>query len=190
MTKKSSSQSLRTALVEAGISLLNQEGLKGLTLRRTAALAGVSHAAPAHHFDGLAGLQTAIATRAFALFSESMIEHRDAADDEDFTQLLAISTGYLAFAQKHRGLFHLMFNCPKTETPDPDLQREAENSYMILRQGCLPFSGGAADIGLETSVWALVHGYATLDFSTPDAQIKGVPVPPFESQLKRLLSLP
>ncbi|WP_141215717.1 TetR/AcrR family transcriptional regulator, partial [Hahella sp. CCB-MM4] len=72
--------STRDALIEAGLSLLIEGGPEGLTLRRAAARAGVSHAAPAHHFNGLPGLQTAIATRAFALFTVTMISHRDAAE--------------------------------------------------------------------------------------------------------------
>ena len=51
---------LRQALVAAGIELLDEGGLAALTLRRCAARAGVSHAAPAHHFKGLRGLLTAI----------------------------------------------------------------------------------------------------------------------------------
>ena len=63
---------LRSALIDSGLALLANEGLAGLTLRRAAAAAGVSHAAPAHHFDGLPGLLTAIAARAFQLFADQM----------------------------------------------------------------------------------------------------------------------
>ncbi len=52
---------LREALIVAGIEILKEGGLPALTLRACAARAGVSHAAPAHHFDGLPGLVTAIA---------------------------------------------------------------------------------------------------------------------------------
>ena len=52
---------LREALITAGVGLLNEGGLSALTLRKCAARAGVSHAAPAYHFKGLNGLLTAIA---------------------------------------------------------------------------------------------------------------------------------
>ena len=63
---------LKESLVLAGMQLLEDEGLEALTLRRCAVLAGVSHAAPAHHFDGLKGLKTAIATRGYAIFEQMM----------------------------------------------------------------------------------------------------------------------
>ena len=63
---------LRVALVDAGLALLAIEGLAGLTLRACAARAGVSHAAPAHHFAGLPGLLTAIAARGFGIFTDTI----------------------------------------------------------------------------------------------------------------------
>ena len=75
---------LRDVLIEAGIALLNEGGMAALTLRRAAARAGVSHAAPAYHFDGLPGLLTAIAARAFADFSNRMQAARDLAGSDPF----------------------------------------------------------------------------------------------------------
>ena len=65
---------LKEALVLAGMQILEEEGLAALTLRRCAALAGVSHAAPAHHFDGLKGLRTAIAIRGYAILEQMMTD--------------------------------------------------------------------------------------------------------------------
>jgi AcrR family transcriptional regulator len=61
---------LREALINAGLLLLKEDGLDGLTLRRAAARAGVSHAAPAHHFSGKQGLVAAIAARGFLPLTE------------------------------------------------------------------------------------------------------------------------
>ena len=44
---------LREALITAGRALLEEKGLRGFTLRECARRAGVSHAAPAHHFASL-----------------------------------------------------------------------------------------------------------------------------------------
>ena len=68
---------LRNALIEAGIDLLKEGGLPNLTLRKCAALAGVSHAAPAHHFDGLDGLRQAIASEGFSRFRQAMLDASD-----------------------------------------------------------------------------------------------------------------
>src|SRR6185437_15171104 len=47
---------LRDALLEAAERVLERDGLAGLTLRAVAREAGVSHAAPTHHFGDLTGL--------------------------------------------------------------------------------------------------------------------------------------
>ena len=47
---------LRNALLDAADKLLQAEGLQGFTLRACARLAGVSHAAPKHHFGDVRGL--------------------------------------------------------------------------------------------------------------------------------------
>ena len=47
---------LREALVASGRTLLAERGIRGFTLRECARRAGVSHAAPAHHFASLLSL--------------------------------------------------------------------------------------------------------------------------------------
>src|SRR6266496_3683288 len=53
---------LRQALLDAAVATLDEVGADGLSLREVARRAGVSHAAPAHHFTDKAGLLTAVAT--------------------------------------------------------------------------------------------------------------------------------
>jgi AcrR family transcriptional regulator len=183
--------SLRDGLIEAGIALLNEGGMAALTLRRAAARAGVSHAAPAWHFDGLPGLLTAIAARAFADFSDRMQVARDAAGADPFLRLAGICQGYLDFARINHGLFHVMFASPEVNRNDPGLTPHSKRSYMLLREGCLPFAaaGATEDMVLETAVWSLVHGYATLQFTAlpRERQVFGPP-PDFPSLLRVLLS--
>ena len=56
---------LRHALIEATESLLAEKGPEGFSLREVARRAGVSAAAPAHHFGDASGLLTAVATVGF-----------------------------------------------------------------------------------------------------------------------------
>ncbi|WP_246022223.1 TetR/AcrR family transcriptional regulator [Pararhodobacter zhoushanensis] len=185
-TAATSPDSLRDRLIEAGLALLIEDGPDGLTLRRAAARAGVSHAAPAHHFKGLSGLRTAIAARAFAIFAEAMLTRLAEAPDRPFARLLAISDGYLDFAKSRSGLFHIMFGCPDLDTTDPDLVRESDRAYGTLRIGCLPFSGGVPDPVLEGLVWSSVHGYATLGFNDPTRRVNDA-VLPFEAMLAQIV---
>lgn len=181
--------SLRRRLVLAGMTLLERDGVAGMTLRKTAALAGVSHAAPAHHFDGLPGLLTAIAAAAFDRFVAAMESPLAKAPDDPVARLRAICEGYIAFAHAHPGLFHVMFQTPAVRRDDLE---GAARAYAILRSACLPFSvDGQPDAVFETAVWSLVHGYATLGFAPGDCLTpRGLPGPDFARCLDLLLASP
>src|SRR5215210_5327 len=60
-----------TILAEAAV-LVSQRGADGLSLRELARAAGVSHAAPAHHFTDRRGLFTALATEGFAMLAGAL----------------------------------------------------------------------------------------------------------------------
>lgn len=152
---------LHAALVEAGIEILRSSGLDALSLRKCAALAGVSHAAPAHHFGNLEGLKWAIAEEAFARFSEFMRTHAAASDNTAHGRLLGICRGYLAFARAEPALYEMIF-C--LQRKDPESKRDASTSYSILRDTCAPFVPSGTDpVIIETQVWSLVHGFALLE---------------------------
>src|SRR5436309_12958239 len=63
---------LRDALLEAAERVLERDGLAGLTLRAVAREAGVSHAAPSHHFADLTGLVSELAAIGFRKFNTAM----------------------------------------------------------------------------------------------------------------------
>src|SRR4029077_600186 len=65
---------LRDALLEAAERVLERDGLPGLTLRAVAREAGVSHAAPTHHFGDLTGLVSELAAIGFRQFNTAMAE--------------------------------------------------------------------------------------------------------------------
>jgi AcrR family transcriptional regulator len=170
---------LRPALIKAGIELLATEGIDGMTLRKVAALAGVSHAAPAHHFAGKHGLTLAIAAFGFQTFSALMQEerYRNGAGPQD--QLLGICAGYLRFAAEHDALFRLIFTSAIKENPDKELQAASLAAFQILVDVCTLFEPSALGAGVnEIRVWSLVHGYAGLSrFSHLRSPVSGEIIP-------------
>ena len=154
---------LKKALVDAGIELLSQGGLSALTLRKCAARAGVTHAAPAHHFNGLKGLLTAIVTEGFKTFTLTMIAQRDAAANDPRARLVAVCNGYLAFAKKNEAMATLMFMTNEIFTGEPEYQTASAAAYQVLVNACAPFKPGTAgNKGTEVLIWSLVQGYASL----------------------------
>ncbi|WP_121064549.1 TetR/AcrR family transcriptional regulator [Chachezhania antarctica] len=154
---------LKARLVKAGLDILDEDGIEALTLRACAARAGVSHAAPAHHFDGMPGLVTAIATEGYRLFAATMIEVRDRAPATPRDRLIGICRGYMRFAEENTGLFTLMFNTSLTIDRDAAFQAAARASYAVLAEACAPFRPVSQEPrSTETMIWSLIHGLASL----------------------------
>ena len=100
---------LREALIEATESLLAERGPDGFSLREVARRAGVSPAAPAHHFGDAAGLLTAVATLGFAGLTEALERGHALGGGDPRAALRGQGMEYVAFALRHPGRFRLMF---------------------------------------------------------------------------------
>ena len=59
---------LRRAILDAAERRLTAEGIEAVTIRACARDAGVSPAAPIHHYGSLRGLLSALAARGFGQF--------------------------------------------------------------------------------------------------------------------------
>jgi len=180
---------LRQTLIDAGIALLEEGSAESLTLRKCAARAGVSHAAPAHHFDGLLGLKAAIAEQGFDIFSRYMLEAAESGPQTPRARLKGICTGYLRFGLDHPALFRLIFSFDAKILAEKELDPGNAQSYMILRDCCAPFVPKDADpVVIETQVWALIHGYTSLvlDGRFYDPRTKTLGQGPFDAVMTLL----
>jgi AcrR family transcriptional regulator len=159
---------LRNALLQSGLEILDEEGIAAVTLRAVAARAGVSHAAPAHHFGHLKGLMTALAAIAFRRLYDSVEAATSAAPKRTLDQVRAAGKGYVRFAQDNPGLFRLMFTSSQLDKDDPDLQQAGHRAYQQLLDISAPAAaerGGhsADDISaVALHLWCTVHGFAHL----------------------------
>ena len=63
---------LRQAILAAAVDALTESGPARLSLRELGRRAGVSHAAPAHHFGDKAGLLTALAAQGYTVLAEAL----------------------------------------------------------------------------------------------------------------------
>ncbi|WP_207388044.1 TetR/AcrR family transcriptional regulator [Hylemonella gracilis] len=89
---------LRRALVDATIELLREQGLEGFSLRAAARVAGVSHAAPAHHFGDARGLLTACAADGFERLADAMQARVRGAGEDARVRAQALGAAYIDFA--------------------------------------------------------------------------------------------
>ncbi len=154
---------LKEALIQAGMQILAEDGLQGLTLRKCAARAGVSHAAPAHHFEGLAGLKSAIATRGYAVFEQMMKDGMANAGPGKVDRVKGVCLGYIRFATEHEALFNLIFVRPESFPEDPERQAAAVSARNVLTDVCAGLVHGPGGSSVtEVAVWAMAHGFAKL----------------------------
>ena len=98
---------LRDALIAAAQDIMETEGLAALSLRAVSRRAGVSPAAPYHHFPDKQALLDAVAERGFDALTSAMTERMDRAGDSA-ARLDASGIGYVAFAVANPALFGLM----------------------------------------------------------------------------------
>ena len=160
---------LRDALLQAAERVLERDGLSGLTLRAVAREAGVSHAAPTHHFGDLTGLVSELAAIGFRQFNDAMVD-AGAASTVPAEQALARAHAYVGYAQAHRGMYGLMFRTERLDMSRPSLHQAADASFAGLA-GAIGASRheqiSAQALSLDQAAaivraWSLVHGFTML----------------------------
>ena len=132
---------LAAALLDAGEAELAEKGVEAFSLRGVAKRAGVSHAAPAHHFGDARGLLTAIATRGFERFIARQQDFRREAPPNPRAQLEASGLGYVAFATENPALFRLMFGSDRPDFEAASLCRASRVAFEDLVQHVIAVDG-------------------------------------------------
>ncbi|MCO5131090.1 MAG: TetR/AcrR family transcriptional regulator [Xanthobacteraceae bacterium] len=160
---------LHDALLKAAETILERDGLTGLTLRAVAREAGVSHAAPAHHFRDLAGLVSELAAIGYRRFGAAM----KAAElpGRSWTEVgQARAHAYLDFARAHPAMYRLMFRAERLDMGNPVLQEAANAAFARLVTAVGEGRGetiASRTLTLEQAAgaaraWSLMHGFASL----------------------------
>lgn len=151
---------LRRALLEAAAEAIAESGPAALSLRDLARRAGVSHAAPAHHFGDKAGLLTALAIEGFNRLADALDASR-----EQTGSLLEAGVTYVRFATRNRAHFEVMFQPSLYNPDDAELAAARERAGAALSAAVStldePLPAGEAREA-ELAAWSIVHGFATL----------------------------
>jgi AcrR family transcriptional regulator len=147
---------LRRELLDAALEEIADAGPVALSLRALARRAGVSHAAPAHHFGDKAGLLTAIATEGFQLLGEGLAAAREQGG------FLEVGVAYVQFAVEHPAHFEVMYRPDLYRTDDPDfVAAHAATTELLYGPAGEAFPDDDA-IRVGIAGWSFVHGFASL----------------------------
>jgi AcrR family transcriptional regulator len=158
---------LRAALIDAAKALIAERGVDGFSLRAAARRAGVSAAAPAHHFGDVRGLLTAVATGAFDAFTAALVAGADAGGMDRQDRLRSMGIAYIRFALADPARFDLMWRSALLDLQAADLQRSRAAAFAVLadaiptRAAPSGSDPGTRDAAL-VAAWALVHGFVRL----------------------------
>jgi len=167
-TKKYHHGDLKNALIKAGVEILSKEGVSGLSLRKVAQRAGVSHNAPYSHFPDKQSLIAAISTEGF---NQLYVELNDAMTrhaDNPRGQLFGSAQVYVEFAIKHTDTFKIMFSGVLEK--EKDYPAFVEASHRNFQQ-VVDVVRECQEAGIlrpakpelvAVAIWGLVHGIVSL----------------------------
>ena len=157
---------LRRALVDAARRLLEAEGPSALSLRAVAREAGVSPAAPYHHFKDKAELLDAVAHEGWLMLNTRMREAKAA--EHGRQQLTALGIAYVCFAREHPALYRVMYDAARDKEALPiDMENPNEESaYCMVRETMVEHGADpTAETDLELATiasWCAAHGLAEM----------------------------
>src|SRR5476649_2329679 len=132
---------LKDQLVAAAEAIILERGVDGFTLREAARRAGVSPAAPAHHFKDARGLLSEVALLGFQAFGDALLAADKRGGNDPQKRLYEQGLAYVTFALKNPARFQLMFAPGKCDMGYRNLGKVADRSFSVLESAVRAASG-------------------------------------------------
>jgi AcrR family transcriptional regulator len=155
----------KVKILQAATTLLLEKGLAGMSVRAIAKLAGVSTIGIYSHFQGKQGILDALYIEGFQYVGEAML----AAIEIDDPRAAAIEAArlYLAVAQSHEAIYRLIFGeVDLAYEPGEEARAAALKAFGYLVDIATKLLSEGASLAakqtLALRIWALVHGYVSL----------------------------
>jgi AcrR family transcriptional regulator len=158
---------LRRALVDAALALISEGELGTFSLREVARRAGVTPAAPYHHFKDKTALLAAVAEEGFVALRGRLEAALAPLPTTDLCgRFAALSRAYLEFARAHPAHYRTMFLPQlKSQEEHPSFHAAAERTLEVLAKqvrSAMP-QGSDQEVMLRTMlIWSTGHGLASL----------------------------
>jgi AcrR family transcriptional regulator len=159
---------LRNALLQAAGRLLEAQDPETISFRAVARAAGVSAAAPYHHFASKEELLAALAADGFTRIDAEMRKHA-ARFTHPADRLLGLGVGYVSWARANPGAYKIMHGQARYLSAEtPELAQAAKGSFDLLREhvaavaALTPGADATREDLIAVAAWSVVHGLAML----------------------------
>jgi AcrR family transcriptional regulator len=159
---------LKNALIRAGVEILSKEGIEGLSLRKVAQRAGVSHSAPYAHFPDKQSLIAAISTEGFNQLYAELDAAILANPKSPKKQLQQGARAYVQFALNNTDTFNIMFSGVLEKEKDypafVDISSKTFQRVVDVVRACQEaglLHSSSAEM-MAVAVWGQVHGIISL----------------------------
>jgi AcrR family transcriptional regulator len=127
---------LRRALLDVALRLVEESDPGHLSLRAIARKAGVSRAAPYHHFADREALLAAVATEGFRALRAAMAKRLSSMERDPLQRMQEMGVAYVLFAVRHPQLYRLMFGGElRDRESHEELRQESGATYASLVHG-------------------------------------------------------
>jgi AcrR family transcriptional regulator len=170
---------VREQLVEAGIQILERDGLSALSARKLAVETGTSTMAVYTHFGGMTGVVDAIAREAFVRFTRALTEVEQT--DDPVADFFVMGSRYREFALANPQRYQLMFGASSPpllagyrtdliETGSPTGRAEWAASFEALRKMVRRMIAAGrirddGESGIAGRIWSVIHGSVMLEMA-------------------------
>ena len=173
---------LQSSLLATATTMISEQGIEALSLRKLAERIGVSRTAAYHHFKDKNDLLSAIAAQGFISWqsqAEQIFNNETLTDQEKYHTFVHF---YVRFASENAAIYKLMFGSTlwKSKEKDtgqlensspnrsqalidvayPSFQYQVEMTETWQKKGILPKSQNSLRLAQVT--WATLHGIAQL----------------------------
>ena len=161
-------KNLREEMIAVTAEEIAENGAADLNIKALAKKLGVTHVAIYRHFDGKAGVLSAVAERGFEDLRIAQLAAKDAAADDPLKALIDMGLVYIDFAAQNRNLFSFMFSyvsvLPGAKEKAPDASPTQTFAVLDQIERCQA-EGLLIDedpLRILGAIMCAPHGYAML----------------------------